>query len=167
MSDLSQPPQPEQWQVPPPRVSQQRAARRLPALLFIAGSLVLWAAKSGALEKAWEVLSGHQISLEGEPVPATHSKLSEHQKEWIQHQAPQKQMEALLEAAINHDLGATDMIAQLVEGWRGSLHNTQKYQTLEMTALYSNDLRVRAAAIEINLAVYEVPKTSAEIDTRV
>ncbi|PYT55566.1 MAG: hypothetical protein DMG46_19640 [Acidobacteria bacterium] len=68
-------------------------------------------------------------------------------------------MEFLLGAAINHDHGATDMIAKLVEGWHGKLHRTERWQDLETTALYSNDLRVRAAAIEINLAVNNLAKT--------
>src|SRR5205085_11198206 len=51
----------------------------------------------------------------------------------------------------------------MVEGWRGNLKNSQKWQALEMTALYSNDLRVRAAAIEVNLAIFQVAKTPEEI----
>ncbi len=61
-------------------------------------------------------------------------------------------------AEANHDHGATDMIAKLVEGWHGKLHRTERWQDLETTALYSNDLRVRAAAIEINLAVNNLAK---------
>jgi len=68
-------------------------------------------------------------------------------------------MEFLLGAAINHDHGATDMIAKLVEDWHGKLHRTQRWQDLETTALYANDLRVRAATIEINLAVNNLAKT--------
>src|SRR5437762_6219115 len=111
---------------------------------------------------SWAQQSGEQptspIELPGKPIPPDYSKLSEHNIEWLKTQPPQKQMEFLLGAAINHDHGATDMIAKLVEGWHGKLHRTERWQNLEMTALYSNDLRVRAAAIEINLAVNHLAK---------
>ena len=84
----------------------------------------------------------------GKPISPDHSKLSEHNIEWLNTQPAQVQMEFLLGAAINHDHGATDMIAKLLETWHGKLHRTQRWQDLETTALYSNDLRVRAAAIE-------------------
>jgi len=105
------------------------------------------------------VTSGEQLPVPGRSVPADHSQLSEHNIEWMLQQPPQVQMEFLLGAAINHDQGATNMINKMVEGWRGKVHYTQKFDDLSMTALYSNDLRVRAAAIEITLAVDNLPKT--------
>lgn len=77
--------------------------------------------------------------MPGRPVPASHGKLSEHNVEWLQTQPPQAQMEFLLGAAINHDGGATTMIAQLVEDWHGKLHRTPRWESLQDTALYSND----------------------------
>ena len=84
--------------------------------------------------------------------------------EWLQTQPPQAQMEFLLGAAVNHDAGATRLIAEMVEGWRGKLHSTPRWETLQDTALYSSDLRVRAAAIEINLAVRSIAKTDDDAD---
>jgi len=103
--------------------------------------------------------SGNQVVLPGKPIRPDYSKLSEHNIEWVKTQEPQVQMEFLLGAAINHDVGATDMIAKYLDEWRGKLHRTQRWQDLESTALYSNDLRVRAAAIEINLVVNRLSKT--------
>jgi len=100
----------------------------------------------------------------GHPVPADHGKLSEHNIEWVQTQPPQTQMEFLLGAAVNHDVGATKLIAEMVESWHGKLQRTPRWETLQDTALYSNDLRVRAAAIEINLAVVNLAKTDAAAD---
>jgi len=100
----------------------------------------------------------------GRPVPADHGQLSEHNIEWVQTQPPQVQMEYLLGAAVNHDVGATKMIADMVEGWFGKLHDTPRWETLQDTALYSNDLRIRAAAIEINLALRHIEKTEEEAD---
>jgi len=112
---------------------------------------------------SWAQQSGQQpnspVELPGKPIPPDYSKLSEHNIEWLKTQPAQVQMEFLLGAAINHDHGATDMIAKLVEGWHGKLHRAERWQDMETTALYSNDLRVRAAAIEINLAVNNLAKT--------
>ncbi len=115
-------------------------------------------ALTGAAQTAPPVTSGEQLPLPGHPVPADHYQFSEHNIEWVQTQPPQVQMEFLLGAAINHDHGATDIINKMVEGWHGKVHYTQKFDDLSMTALYSNDLRVRAAAIEITLAVDNLSK---------
>jgi HEAT repeats len=108
--------------------------------------------------------SGQDLPVPGHPVPADYGKLSEHNVEWVRTQAPQTQMEFLLGAAINHDVYATNLIAGMVDGWRGKLQPTPRWETLQDTALYSNDLRVRAAAIEINLVVRNVSKTDEYAD---
>ena len=108
--------------------------------------------------------SGDELPVPGRPVPAAHPKLSEHNIEWLQSQQPQTQMEFLLGAAINHDAGATAMISKMVDDWRGKLSRTPRWESLQDTALYSNDLRVRAAAIEINLAVLNISKTDEAAD---
>jgi len=82
----------------------------------------------------------------------------------MQTQPPQVQAEFLLSEAINHDTGATDWITKLVDDWHGKLRRTKKWEDLQDTALYSNDLRVRAAAIEINLAVNNLTKTDETAD---
>ncbi len=105
------------------------------------------------------VTSGAEIPVPGRPVPADYGQLSEHNIDWMLTQPSQTQLEFLLGAAVNHDDGATDWINKLVDAWRGKVHFTQKFDDLDMTALYSNDLRVRAAAIEINLAVFNLSKT--------
>jgi hypothetical protein len=118
----------------------------------------------GAAQTAPPVASGEQIPVPGRSVPADYGQLSEHNREWVMTQPAQTQMEFLLGAAINHDHGATDLINKMVDGWHGKLHWTQKFADLDDTALYSNDLRVRAAAIEVNLAVYNLSKTPDAAD---
>jgi len=108
--------------------------------------------------------SGEDLPVPGRPVPADRGNLSEHNIEWVGTQPPQVQMEFLLGSAVNHDIGATNLIAGMVDGWRGKLKPTDRWETLQDTALYSNDLRVRAAAIEINLAVRSIAKTDADAD---
>jgi len=124
--------------------------------VFAVGSVF---ASSSAAQTTPPVTSGEQLPVPGRPVPADHSQLSEHNIEWLQTQPPQVQMEFLLGAAINHDHGATVMINKMVEDWHGKVHYSQKFDDLSMTALYSNDLWVRAAAIEITLAVDNLSKT--------
>ncbi len=133
--------------------------RRLSAVSAVVFVLAFVSTAPATGQASAPVTSGEQLPLPGRAVPADHSQLSEHNIEWVQTQPPQAQMEFLLGAAINHDHGATSMISKMVEGWYGKVHYTQKFDDLSMTALYSNDLRVRAAAIEITLAVDNLPKT--------
>lgn len=108
--------------------------------------------------------SGEDLPVPGRSVAADYGQLSEHNIEWVQHQPPQVQAEFLLGAAVNHDHGATEMIDKMVADWHGQLHYTKRFDDLQDTALYSNDLRVRAAAIEVNLAVYNLSKTDETAD---
>jgi hypothetical protein len=70
--------------------------------------------------------TGEQLPVPGKWVAADHSKLSEHNIEWMQTQPPQVQAEFLLSPAINHNKGATDWISKLVDGWPGTLSRTQR-----------------------------------------
>lgn len=132
--------------------------RRIAAVLFVASALALLAARSGALQAVLEALSGHQIPVQGTPVAAAHATLSEHEKEYIQGLPPQQQAEELMQASVNHDVGATAMIMEKLPAWEKHLQRTQRWDALELTARYSNDLRVRAAAIEIDLLVMHLDK---------
>src|SRR5882757_8349322 len=121
--------------------------------------VVVLAALLAASTTAQQPQSGEQLQVPGKPVPADYSKLSEHNIEWLHTQPQQVQAEFLLQAAVSHQKGATDWIERLVDDWHGKLHDTPRWQVLQDSALYSSDLRVRAAAIEINLAVRDLAKT--------
>ncbi len=125
-----------------------RCHRLVLAIALLSGSLA-----------AQKPQSGEELPLPGKSVPADYSKLSEHNIEWLQTQPPQVQAEFLLQSAINHQKGATNLIEKLVDDWHGKLHATPRWEVLQDSALYSSDLRVRAAAIEINLAVRNLAKT--------
>jgi hypothetical protein len=114
-------------------------------------------------EQVSEDQPSEPIALPGKPLPPDHAKLSEHNILWLKTQPAQEQMEFLFAAAVNHDEGATDQISKHLEGWHGKLKRTQRWQDLETTALYSNDLRVRAAAIEINLVVNNLEKSDETV----
>lgn len=126
--------------------------------VVIAAAILVYTVAFGASPARQQAEAGDQLPVPGKVVPADHGKLSEHNIEWLQGQPAQVQAEFLLGAAVNHDRGATDLIAKLVDGWQGKVHKSQRLDDLEMTALYSNDLRVRAAAIEVNLAFSNLAK---------
>ncbi len=134
---------------------------RILLLGLVSAGLLIFASRSGALQAVLEIFAGHNIPVQGVPVAATHAKLSEHEREYIEGLPPQKQAEQLIQDAINHDEGATAMIMDKLPSWRGNLSRTKTLETLDQTALYSNDLRVRAAMIEVDLVVYGVEKTDS------
>jgi hypothetical protein len=142
--------------------TKHASGARIASVVFVLS--LVFAAHTQAQQTANPVAAGDQLPVPGKWVAADHSKLSEHNIEWMETQPPQVQAEFLLSAAINHDKGATDWINKLVDGWHGKLRRTQKWEDLQDTALYSNDLRVRAAAIEINLAVNNLAKTDETAD---
>lgn len=72
---------------------------------------------------------------------------------------PQQQAEQLLALAIRRHQGSLDLIGQSAESWRGRLQNTDRLFDLVLTAMKSDDLRVRAAAIEVDLAANNLSKT--------
>jgi hypothetical protein len=104
------------------------------------------------------------LTLRGKPEPASPAKLSEHEIEALDHQTPQQQAELLLERAVNHYEGANDQIAARVESWWGKLKLTPRFNSLITTALNSNDLRVRAAAIDLDLAAMGAVKAPATVE---
>ncbi len=128
--------------------------------LVLAGTLVLFPNKVRA---AWNEVSAFW-KLEGKPEPASANVLSEHEIEVLDQMTPQSQASLLLERSINHYRGANEEIAERVEAWRGKITLDSRLGNLFTTALNSDDLRVRAAAIEVDLAARNVEKTSASVD---
>ncbi len=104
------------------------------------------------------------LSLQGKPQLASPAILSEHEIEALDRQTPQQQAELLLERAVNHYEGANDQIAARVESWWGKLKLNPHLNSLITTALNSDDLRVRAAAIELDLAAMGVIKAPATVE---
>ena len=148
-----------------PLVPERASARRgVPIIAVIAGMLggaVFLGA--GNAQAAWQEIA-QLLSLKGKPVPASANVLSEHETEGLDQMPPQSQAQLLLERSINHYRGANDQIAERVGSWRGKIKLDQQLRALFMTALNSDDLRVRVAAIEVDLAARNVEKTSAAID---
>jgi hypothetical protein len=90
--------------------------------------------------------------------------LSEHETEALDSMAPQSQAELLLERTINRFQGATEQIDARAGRWRGRIKSTPKLEHLFVTAVNSDDMRVRVAGVEVNMAARNLEKSSATVD---
>ena len=115
-------------------------------------------------QSVWQRIANF-IGLHGKPEPASANVLSEHEISELNNMTPQAQAELLLERSINHYRGANDEIAERVSRWRGKIQLDEKLNGLFMTALNSDDLRVRAAAIEIDIASRGLAKDKSTVDS--
>jgi hypothetical protein len=103
--------------------------------------------------------------LRSTPLPASAPRLSDHEIEQLPSMAPQQQAELLMERAINHYEGAIELIDERVPSWYGKLEVEKgPLAGLLNTAINANDLRVRAASLEIPLAGYNLPKSPYSVD---
>jgi HEAT repeats len=133
----------------------------LAAAAFLLGTI---AAGSGSLRAAWEPLVRF-VSLQDAPKPASANVLSEHEIAALDGMSPQNQAELLLERAINHYRGANDQIAARVDGWRGHITVVDgRLRNLFTTAINSDDLTVRVAGIEVDIAARNLTKESSTVD---
>jgi HEAT repeat protein len=76
---------------------------------------------------------------------------------------PQQQAERLLERAIHHQESSINLIREEADSWRGRLRGTDELCDLVHQALNSEDLRVRGAAIEVDLAASNLSKTPQSV----
>ena len=132
----------------------------LVAAAFILGTI---AAGSGSLGAAWEPVA-RLIGLQDPPTPASANVLSEHEIEALDSMSPENQAELLLERSINHYSGANEQIARRVESWTGLIKIEGRLNELFTTAINSNDLTVRIAGIEIDIAGRNIEKSPATVD---
>lgn len=147
---------------PEPMVPRNRSLR----VLGVAAAAVVLAFlffRTPTARAAWQEIS-QLLSLQGKPEPASAAVLSEHEIEVLDKMSPQSQAELLLERSINHYRGANDQIAARVGGWRGQVFLNDRLHNLFTTALNSDDLRVRAAAIEVDIAARNLEKSPATVD---
>jgi hypothetical protein len=77
--------------------------------------------------------------------------------------APQQQAERLLELAIKRHENSLELINQKLESWRGHLENTGHLFHLVLSALESDDPRVRTAAVEIDLEASNLSKSPQSV----
>jgi HEAT repeat protein len=130
-------------------------------VVSVASVMVLFAAAIPApIRAAWDEFALRLQLQQSEPQSASPAKLSDHEIEEIAALPIQQQAERLLERAINHYDGALELIGKSVDSWYGQLELQGQLSSLLTTALNSNDLQVRGASLEIELAAYNLPKRS-------
>jgi hypothetical protein len=137
----------------------ERQISRPIVLAALAISLMIYAAlRPATIRAAWEEFE-RVVLLKSEPLSASPPRLSEHIIEELASLPAQKQAEMLVQRSVNHYAGAIELLGERVDGWRGQLQLTPEFNGLLNAAINSNDLRVRAAALEVFLAAYNVEKT--------
>jgi len=146
-----------------PASASGKAARLMVALSLATVLMFVAALIPAPIRAAWDEFS-LRIQLQSEPQSASPAKLSDHEIEEIANLPAQLQAERLLERGVNHYDGALELIAKFVDSWYGQLELQGQLTSLITTALNSNDLHVRAAALEIELAAYNLPKRPESAD---
>ncbi len=142
---------------------RKSSAPRIAIIVGIVIAVAVLFPRTSAAKAVWQQIS-QLIGLEGKPEPVSANVLSEHEVEQLDSMPPQSQAMLLLERSINHFKGANQEIAKRVDGWRGNIALDDKLNGLFTTALNSDDLRVRAAAIEVDIAARDLVKSSTTID---
>ena len=163
---MNQEPSPQQSPSPEEiRPATPTAGFRRLVVMAIALALALFVAVNPAAVKAAWAEFERIILLKSTPLPASPAKLSDHEIEGLSAMAPQEQAQLLMERAINHYEGAIELIDKNVPSWYGQL-DVEKgpLASLLYTAINANDLRVRAASLEITLAGYSLPKSPESVD---
>ena len=80
------------------------------------------------------------------------------------HSLAQKDAEELLQRAAANDSAATAQIEARAATWRGQIALTPQLSRLIAAGLNANDLRVRAATIQLDLAAMNVAQDAATVD---
>jgi len=127
---------------------------------FLLGTI---AAGSGSLRAAWEPIA-RVIGLDEQRTAASANVLSEHEIDELDGTPPQSQAELLLERSINHYRGANEQIAARVDSWRGRITLDERLNHLFTTAINSDDLTVRVAGIEVDIAARNLTKNASTVD---
>jgi hypothetical protein len=144
-------------------MAAQPGRRRATVLAVTTGLTAILVVSTGTAGAAWRELARF-LSLEGPPEPASANVLSEHELETLDSLSAQGQAELLLERSINHYRGANEQIDARAPRWRGAIRLGDRLDNLFVTAINSDDLRVRAAGIEVDLAARNVEKSGAAVD---
>jgi HEAT repeats len=139
------------------------AGRRAVAGIFLVVAVAALLANTTTARAGWDQVS-RVLGLQGPPAPASANVLSEHHLEALDGMPPQAQAEFLLERAMNRYEGANREIEHRLRGWRGKIEPSDRFENLFRIAINSDDLRVRAAAIEVDILARKLDKDSATVD---
>jgi hypothetical protein len=104
------------------------------------------------------------VSAQERAPRASAAVLSEHHLEALPSMEPQQQAEFLFERAINRYEGATGEIMARASSWAGRITTTPRLESLFRVAINSDDMRVRIAAIEVNVSSRGLTRSEDAID---
>ena len=106
------------------------------------------------------------LSAQSSAPPATPVRMPAPEKNGeseIKRLPAQQQAERLLERAMHNDAASLDLLRENVDSWRGQLKNTDRLFDLVLAALNSADLRVRMAAVDVDLAANNLSKSPESV----
>lgn len=132
------------------------SALALPLAFFLA-------LKPTSARVVWEQFA-RMIELKGSGRIANSGKLAAPMNVNLAALPPQTQAELLLEETVSDYETAGGRLSSRMDGWRGRLTMSPRLASLLDSGLNSPDLRVRSAAIEMELVVYDLPKTREGTD---
>ena len=143
---------------------RKRQAIRYTAALVLLGAFSLVAGFETArttfpAPKLHSDLQGSSPSVSPVKMPAPEDQSDAEFKRLL----PQQQAERLLERTIDGDEASLDMLRENVDGWRGHIENTDRLFDLVLAALNARDLRVRTAAIDVDLAANNLSKSPESV----
>ncbi|GAC1624640.1 MAG: hypothetical protein PVS2B2_11300 [Candidatus Acidiferrum sp.] len=158
--DNSQPPQPAEIRPATPPIG----SRFLIILVLGFVLLALAAAHPLPIKATWEQFASILQPKSSSP-SASSAALSESQRKELAAKSPQQQAAILMQRAISHSDGAIELIDNSLPRWYGHI-NSEKAPLagLLYTAINTDDLRVRAASLDIYLVAYDQPKTTETVD---
>jgi len=143
-----------------PGASKPRVPKRLHVYTLCFGSLALISTLAGYEASRFAGVgwsSSGSVQAATLPVPSL-EPVDPTSIDW-NHLAPQDQARQLLDRAIQRDRRSLDLIAKNVDGWRGHLVDDGALFNSVHHALNADDLRIRAAALEVDLAANNLSKT--------
>ena len=139
--------------------------RYLPTLLILATISSIAGFHVARLKSAWwkweSVAPVQAASLSSSPARISAVKNPDHEE--LSRLSPQQQAEHLLDRAIHHHEESLELIPQYVDSWRGHLQESNRLFDLVLAALKSDDLSVRAAAVEVDLAANNLNKSPESV----
>jgi HEAT repeat protein len=98
-----------------------------------------------------------------QPALVSTPKAKNNDVEELNRLVPQQQAERLLELALQSPDSSLDLIHKNLDSWRGHLEDNDRLFHLVLTALESDDPRVRTAALEIDLAANNLTKSTRSV----
>ena len=156
---------PEPVQDPVQRTLAGHGARRSAvALGALALGLCLLSAAMMLQARAGWSRTASVFPLAARPSFTSHTVIGPQDLAQLDRMKPQAQAEALLEAAVGRVPGAAQQIATRADRWYGHLVLQPQLNTLVTASLNSEDLQVREAALDVQLAAYNLSKTPASVD---